>query len=67
MAGRDIDISVSSNRFENGTLERNPYISFNDFFSRSHIKGISRIETPSHPELIPSVLLTVEPVFREIM
>lgn len=47
-AGGDIDISGSSNRFENRTLEKNPYISwFNDFFSIAYKENFSNRNSQS--------------------
>lgn len=69
-AGGDIDIYrvvLTGSRI--GHLKRIRISRGSMISSRSHTKRISRIETPSHRELIPRSVLffTEEPVFREIM
>lgn len=65
--GRRYQYMCSSNRFELRHFKRIRISCGSMISPQSHTKRISRTETPSHPELIPSVLPRGEPVFREIM
>lgn len=65
--GRRYQYMCSSNRFELRHFKRIRISCGSMISPQSHTKRISRTETPSHPELIPSVLPRGESVFREIM